>query len=664
MRIPINGGGSADISEPNRMAFAANLSGAVQYALAHGLYKILEIMGAGLGSFAGGFLVNTLVMLAPHMVQRLEPIVNELLSWPELPPFLKDYLNRIRAGTGEVDAGLLMGVGGGIISAGTGNIFNVAFARTTQNMQKRLRPALPGPGEAIGMEFRGMPGGGWPTDWMERAGLPPELISGLREIYRPRLGVSDELAVSYRLQQRPDGALPELQKRGFVPTDIEKLFELSHLLPPINDLIHMMVREAFRPDVVARWGYDQDYPGEMNRYAQMQGLDPEWAKRYWYAHWQLPSVTLGIEMVHRGIITSGEFDELLRISDYPAGWRGKIARAVYAPYTRVDTRRMYAAGVLTRADVKRTYLDLGYDDTHAEELTRWTEHEYGEEEREVTKADALAAYVDSIIDRATCDGFLQALGYPPEYRNLLLSRADYKKNKALLDLQISAIRANYLAATYDRGTAIAALNRLALSSGQVAALMEKWDAERVTKLRIPAAGQLSDMLFHDVLTGAQYRAYMFELGYKQTAIGDFYRLSLHLRQEAAAIAALAASKEAERAAEKAKLEAERQRKEEERIAKLARTDKEKAWNEQQSYVRSIIMFQREQLSAQLRKQQAQLKLESYEMELSLTAESTEAEIDRVYRAIDANAGMQKALAVELAGVPLSYPIVPQKKPIF
>jgi hypothetical protein len=476
--------------------------------------------------------------------------------------------------------------------------------------------------------------------------------------------VSDELAISYRTQLKPDAARPELEKRGFMPLDIEKLFELSHIMPPINDLIRMMVREAFRPDVIAKWGYGQDYPGEMDRFAAMQGLDPEWARRYWYAHWELPSINLGVEMVHRGIITTAEFDELLRIADYPAGWRGRIARSIYAPYTRVDTRRMYAVGVLTREDVKRTYLDLGYDDEHAENLTLWTEHEYGDEERDVTKTDALAAYQDSIIDRATCDGFLKALGYPPEYRNLLLARADYKKNKALLDLQISAIRANYLAATYDRGTAIAALNRLALSSGQVAALMEKWDAERVTKLRIPAAGQLSDMLFHEVLTGERYRGYMRELGYTEQAIEDFYRLSLHLRQEAAAVAALAASKEAERAAEKAKLEAERQRKEEERIAKLARTDKEKAWSEGQTYTRSVIMFQREQLSAQLRKQQAQLKLESYEMELSLTAESSEEEIHRVYTAIDSNTGQQKALAVELASINLIYPFVPQKKPVF
>ena len=664
MRIPIDGGASVEVQEPNRGQFADNLSGAVQYALAHTLYKVLEVMGGALGTFAGGFLVNTLDLLAPHMVQRLEPVVNELLSWPELPPFLRDYINRIRGGTGEVDPTLLLGLGGGIISAGTGNIFNVAFARTTQNMQKRLRPTLPGPGEALAMEYRGTPGGGWPTDWMERAGLPPELIMGLREIYRPRLGVTDELASSYRRVQRPDEARPELEKRGFLSEDIAKLFELSHVIPPINDLIHMMVREAFRPDVIAKWGYDQDYPGEMDRFAAMQGLDPEWAKRYWYAHWELPSINLGVEMIHRGIITTGEFDELLRIADYPSGWRGRIAQSIYAPYTRVDTRRMYAAGVLTRDDVKRTYMDLGYDDVHAEELTKWTEHEYGEEEREVTKADALAAYKDSIISRDVCDGFLKDLAYPPEYRNLLLARADYQKNKALLDIQIAAIRANYLAATYDRGTAIEALNRLALSSGQVAALMEKWDAERISKLRIPAAGQLSDMLFHEVLSKDQYYAYMRELGYTEQAINDFYRLSLSLKQEAAAIAALAASKEAERAAEKAKLEAERQRKEAERIAKLARTDKEKAWSAQQSFERSVVMFNREQAAAPLRKQLAQLKLENYDLELGLTAESTEEEIARVYGIIDANTRLALVINVELAGINTTYKYVPVEKPAF
>jgi len=664
MRILINGGASADIAEPGRGQFADNLSGAVQYALAHGIYKVLEVMGAGLGEFAGGFFVHALTHLAPEAIQSVSPILNEILAAPDCPGWLREYLQGIKEHPGQISTVLAAGLSGAASSAVAGSVLTSLLAPVTYGVNRKVRPARPDISAIMAMAYRQATDSGTLTGWEQDVGWPDAAIQAFSEIARPRLGVMDEILSSYRRQQTPEAARSELEKKGFKREDVDKLFELSHVLPGIPDLIHMMVREAFRPDVVAKWGYDQDYPGQMDQFAKMQGLDPEWARRYWYAHWELPSITLGIEMVHRGIISTGEFDELLRIADYPAGWRGKIAKAIYAPYTRVDTRRMYAAGVLTRADVKRTYLDLGYDDTHAEELTKWTEHEYGEEERDVTKADALAAYVDSIIDRATCDGFLQALGYPVEYRNLLLSRADYKKNKALLDLQISAIRANYLAATYDRGTAIAALNRLALSSGQVAALMEKWDAERVTKLRIPAAGQLSDMLFHDVLTGAQYRAYMIELGYKQTAIEDFYRLSLHLRQEAAAIAALAASKEAERAAEKAKLEAERQRKEEERITRLARTDKEKAWNEQQSYVRSVIMFQREQLGAQIRKQQAQIKLESYEMELSLTAESTEAEIDRVYRAIDANTGMQKALAVELAGVSLIYPIVPQKKPVF
>jgi hypothetical protein len=325
---------------------------------------------------------------------------------------------------------------------------------------------------------------------------------------------------------------------------------------------------------------------------------------------------------------------------------------------------MYAVGVLSRDDVKRTYLDLGYDDEHAENLTLWTEHEYGDEEREVTKADALAAYGDSIISREVCDGFLKDLGYPAAYRNLLLARADYKKNKALLDLQIAAIRAQYLAGTLDRGGAIASLNRLALASGQIDALMEKWDTERITKLRIPAAGQLSDMLFHEVLTAAVYQSYMLELGYKQSAINDFYRLTLHLKQEAAAKEFERLAKEAERAAEKAKLEEERRRKEAERIAKLARTDKEKAWNAQQAFERSLVMFDREQVGALLRKQVAQLKLESYDLELSLTAESTEDEIAAVYTTIDTNTRQLKVLAVELAGLNLQYQYVPRLKPVF
>ena len=82
-------------------------------------------------------------------------------------------------------------------------------------------------------------------------------------------------------------------------------------------------------------------------------------------------------MLHRRIIDPDELKLLLRVRDIPSFWRERLVQLSYDPYTRVDVRRMYTAGVLSENEVFDTYLDLGYDEEHANNLTLWTLQEFG-----------------------------------------------------------------------------------------------------------------------------------------------------------------------------------------------------------------------------------------------------------------------------------------------
>jgi len=186
------------------------------------------------------------------------------------------------------------------------------------------------------------------------------------------------------------GELFDLLNRGIITEDdvrqglkesrvknkyIDNLMKLRFIIPPLSDIVRMAVRDAWRDDVAGKYGYDQDYPQEFAANAQKLGLDPDWAKRYWRAHWELPSVNEVFEMLHRSSetgVTSADVEEYLRINDYPSYWRDKLLKISYEVFTRVDVRRMYKLGVLDRDGVKRAYLDLGYDETRAEKLTDFT----------------------------------------------------------------------------------------------------------------------------------------------------------------------------------------------------------------------------------------------------------------------------------------------------
>ncbi|GAI43190.1 unnamed protein product, partial [marine sediment metagenome] len=65
----------------------------------------------------------------------------------------------------------------------------------------------------------------------------------------------------------------------------------------------MAVREAFHPELIAKYHYMDNFPPEFAEYMAKQGFSVEWAQRWWVAHWRLPSISAGFDMLHRGQIS-------------------------------------------------------------------------------------------------------------------------------------------------------------------------------------------------------------------------------------------------------------------------------------------------------------------------------------------------------------------------
>ncbi|KKL22862.1 hypothetical protein LCGC14_2431170, partial [marine sediment metagenome] len=135
---------------------------------------------------------------------------------------------------------------------------------------------------------------GWGYD-SERAG---QWIA-LRDNLIPE---ADALSWRHRGILSDEAVRDNLAARGWVPRDVDALIEASLLIPPVPDLISMAVREAFSPEIAERFGQFEDFPEPFARAAAQQGISAEWAQRYWAAHWALPSIQMGFEMVHRGVI--------------------------------------------------------------------------------------------------------------------------------------------------------------------------------------------------------------------------------------------------------------------------------------------------------------------------------------------------------------------------
>ena len=152
----------------------------------------------------------------------------------------------------------------------------------------------------------------------------------------------------------------------------------------------MAVREAWNDEVAERFDYDQGIELLPSEPFEAQGLSMDWVKRYWRAHWVLPSVTAGDQMLHRlrpgttdNPFTNDDLRTLLRTADISPFFIERMIEISFATYTRVDLRRMFKAGVLTEDEVYQGYLDIGYDEAKARNLSDFAILDARENERDL-----------------------------------------------------------------------------------------------------------------------------------------------------------------------------------------------------------------------------------------------------------------------------------------
>lgn len=277
-----------------------------------------------------------------------------------------------------------------------------------------------------------------------------------------------------------------MRKLGYQQSDVDHLKALYNVLPPINDLIRFAVREVYSPDVTSKFGQFEDFPDKFAQEALKQGLQPEQARNYWAAHWELPSPMQGFEMLHRGIITQADLETLLRALDVMPYWRGKLIQLNYNPVTRVDIRRMYKMGIYTREDVYNHYQQIGYAPKDATDLTEFTiRYEAAEDASSIdelhslTRSVIITAYTRKQLTRTVAKQRIIDLKYAPEDAELLLDIADYndyvknnpdrtkEQNEKLASVSLSAYQrktishddalANLLSSGYEQDDAIRAL---------------------------------------------------------------------------------------------------------------------------------------------------------------------------------------------------------------
>ena len=317
-----------------------------------------------------------------------------------------------------------------------------------------------------------------------------------------------------------------MRELGYTDTRIEEMVQAWQVIPGPGDLVTMVAKEAFEPDIIKEVGLDAEFPGAQLQWFEKQGLSEEWVRRYWYAHWEQPSIQQGYEMLHRGVIDTKQLDLLFRIVEIPPYWREKLLKIAYHPYTRVDVRRMHKIGVLNDEQLIRNYLDLGFDSDKAKGMAEFTKKYNQQTAKGISKSEVLKGYREKLIEEKEAIAMLLQLGYPLDETTYLLRFQDYQELKEIQDDEITEIRLRYEENLLNEAEARRQLDNLNLQSRQTDALIRKWRIQRFADRKIPSKADLGKFLRAQIITREKYKEELARLGYSQQYIAWYMELDL------------------------------------------------------------------------------------------------------------------------------------------
>lgn len=384
-------------------------------------------------------------------------------------------------------------------------------------------------------------------------GFPDDLIIAYQNLLKRR--TPEEVLLTRWLRgDIPEDKLDvELTRRGWDLEAITNLKEVREIIPGIHDLITMAVREAWRDDVAAAFGYDQDFPDEAAEWAEKQGLSREWTQRYWRAHWDLPGPRDGFEMFQRlrpgrtdTPFTEADLSKLLRALDIPPKFRGWLTQIAYRTLSRVDVRRMYRVGTLDRQGVLDNYLDLGYSPKNAELMTDFTIRYETEEPKEATRSAIQTGYEVGLLRRDEAASYLQSLGYTSDIAEFWLDLVDWDLAQDQQKDKLDYIETRYLNGVIDEAELMGELGTLDMPSDRMQQIYEQLYIKKRNKIKLPSKTELDRWMKYDIIDETHFVDAHLALGYRREDAERYLEESLIEMQEAAVKEVQDTQKEQER----------------------------------------------------------------------------------------------------------------------
>jgi hypothetical protein len=305
-------------------------------------------------------------------------------------------------------------------------------------------------------------------------------------------------------QPLPLQALLEAWRRGFITkegkgaesTSLEQGIRESDLKNKWTKIVEQLQYQLANPGVVIEgWLRAQIGEKDAREILRQNGIDEATATLMYKAAGRPPAPEQLLTLMHRGVIPeAGEGGDTLSVrqgyleTDLKNKWYDKwLHLGDYLPPPRTVTA-MLREGAITDVQAAALFKASGLLPEMVTAYLAAAHHQRTAASKELTKADAIAAYMDGLLPRAGLLAVLTHLKWSPEAAALEVEMADFRKRKALISSAVTLIRGKYVARKIAKSTATAALAELGVSAAGVSQYLAVWNVERQhTVLRLTPA---------------------------------------------------------------------------------------------------------------------------------------------------------------------------------
>ncbi|KKN10526.1 hypothetical protein LCGC14_1035710 [marine sediment metagenome] len=487
------------------------------------------------------------------MIGVLSKTAGILTDDEEIPDEIRDLLKSALSGESQGGLAVLGGFGAQMGMGAASGLMAPIMRLINYRMDQKYESARADPAAAIAMTWRTPEFAFTGVKAMVDLGWSQEYMDAWTAVLAPSVNEGDLIRLWRRALLAEPDLDAELKARGWPDDRIEQIKTASEILPGVQDLILMAVREVFAPAERSRLDLDAEFPPEFKALADTLGLAEGWAENYWAAHWQLPSLGQGFEMFHRlrgqngtQLFSRADLEGLIKAQDFAPVWRDMLVEIAYRPYTRVDVRRMFKDGILDEAQVFAAYEDIGYDKEKAGNLTAWTIAQSGSEEKDLTRAAIIKGYKKKLFTSVEALETLQNIGFNLEQAEFWLSLADLEVADSQASEIIGGVQFLFVNGSISTSDVYARLGPLNMPATQVEELLTVWTLKREAKTTLPGKAELEEFYERGIISEGDFRAGLSERRYRSKEIGWYIDKSDEDIAQRALVEAERAAREQER----------------------------------------------------------------------------------------------------------------------